>query len=77
MLPPTPWISLRCYFLNSCRRLRTGRPLVGWAASAPRISGPVSAAQVTAVIPHYAYARSDKKDASRISIGGAKGTSSV
>ena len=29
-----------------------------------------SAAQVTAVIPHYAYARSDKKDASRISIGG-------
>jgi ribose-phosphate pyrophosphokinase len=29
-----------------------------------------SAAQVTAVIPHYAYARSDKKDMSRISIGG-------
>ncbi|MDQ2796915.1 MAG: ribose-phosphate pyrophosphokinase [Actinomycetota bacterium] len=29
-----------------------------------------SAAQVTAVIPHYAYARSDKKDASRISIAG-------
>jgi ribose-phosphate pyrophosphokinase len=29
-----------------------------------------SAAQVTAVIPHYAYARSDKKEASRISIGG-------
>jgi len=29
-----------------------------------------SAANVTAVIPHYAYARSDKKDASRISIGG-------
>lgn len=29
-----------------------------------------SASQVTAVIPHYAYARSDKKDASRISIGG-------
>ncbi len=29
-----------------------------------------SAAQVTAVIPHLAYARSDKKDASRISIGG-------
>ena len=29
-----------------------------------------SAAQVTAVIPHYAYARSDKKDASRISLGG-------
>ncbi|HEX7189031.1 MAG TPA: ribose-phosphate pyrophosphokinase [Actinomycetes bacterium] len=29
-----------------------------------------SAAQVTAVIPHYAYARSDKKDASRISFGG-------
>lgn len=29
-----------------------------------------SAAQVTAVIPHYAYARSDKKDASRISIRG-------
>ncbi|MFC8732531.1 ribose-phosphate diphosphokinase [Luteimicrobium sp. NPDC057192] len=28
-----------------------------------------SAAQITAVIPHYAYARSDKKDASRISIG--------
>jgi len=27
-----------------------------------------SAAQVTAVIPHYAYARSDKKDAGRISI---------
>ena len=29
-----------------------------------------SAAQITAVIPHYAYARSDKKDSSRISIGG-------
>lgn len=29
-----------------------------------------SAAQVTAVIPHYSYARSDKKDASRISVGG-------
>src|SRR3954447_4330006 len=29
-----------------------------------------SAAQVSAVIPHYAYARSDKKDASRISIAG-------
>ena len=29
-----------------------------------------SAAQVTAVIPHYAYARSDKKDASRVSLGG-------
>jgi ribose-phosphate pyrophosphokinase len=29
-----------------------------------------SANQVTAVIPHYAYARSDKKDASRISIAG-------
>ena len=29
-----------------------------------------SAAMVTAVIPHYAYARSDKKDASRISLGG-------
>ncbi|HEU4842036.1 MAG TPA: ribose-phosphate pyrophosphokinase [Ilumatobacteraceae bacterium] len=29
-----------------------------------------SAAQITAVIPHFAYARSDKKDASRISIGG-------
>ncbi len=29
-----------------------------------------SAGQITAVIPHYAYARSDKKDASRISIGG-------
>jgi ribose-phosphate pyrophosphokinase len=29
-----------------------------------------SAAQITAVIPHYAYARSDKKDASRISIVG-------
>lgn len=29
-----------------------------------------SAAQITAVVPHYAYARSDKKDASRISIGG-------
>ena len=29
-----------------------------------------SAAQITAVIPYYAYARSDKKDASRISIGG-------
>ena len=25
---------------------------------------------ITAVIPHYAYARSDKKDASRISLGG-------
>src|ERR687898_3199096 len=29
-----------------------------------------SAQQITAVMPHYAYARSDKKDASRISIGG-------
>lgn len=29
-----------------------------------------SAASITAVIPHYAYARSDKKDSSRISIGG-------
>lgn len=29
-----------------------------------------SAAQITAVIPHYSYARSDKKDASRISVGG-------
>ena len=29
-----------------------------------------SAANITAVIPHYAYARSDKKDQPRISIGG-------
>ena len=29
-----------------------------------------SAAQITVVMPHYAYARSDKKDAPRISIGG-------
>ena len=29
-----------------------------------------SSAMITAVIPHYAYARSDKKDASRISLGG-------
>ncbi len=29
-----------------------------------------SAARVTAVMPHYSYARSDKKDAPRISIGG-------
>ena len=29
-----------------------------------------SAARITVVMPHYAYARSDKKDASRISIGG-------
>ncbi|MGC3954490.1 MAG: ribose-phosphate pyrophosphokinase [Propionicimonas sp.] len=29
-----------------------------------------SAAEVTVVMPHYAYARSDKKDAPRISIGG-------
>ncbi|WP_255455465.1 ribose-phosphate pyrophosphokinase [Microlunatus sp. Gsoil 973] len=29
-----------------------------------------SAAHITAVIPHYAYARSDKKDAPRISIAG-------
>ncbi len=29
-----------------------------------------SAASVTAVMPHFAYARSDKKDASRISFGG-------
>jgi ribose-phosphate pyrophosphokinase len=29
-----------------------------------------SAAQITAVMPHYAYPRSDKKDASRISLGG-------
>ncbi|WP_203567611.1 ribose-phosphate diphosphokinase [Aestuariimicrobium ganziense] len=29
-----------------------------------------SAQQITAVMPHYAYARSDKKDHSRISLGG-------
>ncbi len=29
-----------------------------------------SASRITAVMPHYAYARSDKKDAPRISIGG-------
>jgi ribose-phosphate pyrophosphokinase len=29
-----------------------------------------SARRITAVMPHYAYARSDKKDAPRISIGG-------
>lgn len=29
-----------------------------------------SASHITAVIPHYSYARSDKKDAPRISIGG-------
>ncbi|WP_411139271.1 ribose-phosphate diphosphokinase [Streptomyces sp. C10] len=29
-----------------------------------------SAARITVVMPHYAYARSDKKDAARISIGG-------
>jgi ribose-phosphate pyrophosphokinase len=29
-----------------------------------------SAARVTAVMPHYAYARSDKKDMPRVSIGG-------
>ena len=29
-----------------------------------------SAEQITAVIPHFAYARSDKKDSSRISLGG-------
>src|SRR6202000_2187814 len=29
-----------------------------------------SAARITAVMPFYAYARSDKKDAPRISIGG-------
>ncbi|MDS0132995.1 MULTISPECIES: ribose-phosphate pyrophosphokinase [unclassified Amycolatopsis] len=29
-----------------------------------------SASRITAVIPHYSYARSDKKDAPRISIGG-------
>ncbi|MFP9137483.1 ribose-phosphate diphosphokinase [Devosia sp. XGJD_8] len=29
-----------------------------------------SAARITAVIPHYSYARSDKKDAPRISLGG-------
>ena len=29
-----------------------------------------SAARVTAVIPHYSYARSDKKDMPRVSIGG-------
>ena len=29
-----------------------------------------SAAHITAIIPHYSYARSDKKDQPRISIGG-------
>lgn len=29
-----------------------------------------SAARITVVVPHYSYARSDKKDAPRISIGG-------
>ena len=29
-----------------------------------------SAAQITVVMPHFAYARSDKKDSSRISLGG-------
>lgn len=29
-----------------------------------------SASHITAVIPHFSYARSDKKDAPRISIGG-------
>ncbi len=29
-----------------------------------------SAGQITAVMPHFAYARSDKKDASRMSLGG-------
>src|SRR5258706_14340592 len=29
-----------------------------------------SAARITVVMPHYAYARSDKKDEPRISIGG-------
>src|SRR5688572_28196809 len=29
-----------------------------------------SAGRITVVMPHYAYARSDKKDAPRISIGG-------
>jgi ribose-phosphate pyrophosphokinase len=29
-----------------------------------------SAAQITAVVPYFAYARSDKKDASRLSMGG-------
>src|SRR3954451_9804817 len=29
-----------------------------------------SAGRITVVLPHYAYARSDKKDAPRISIGG-------
>src|SRR6202451_2125685 len=32
-----------------------------------------SAARVTAVMSHYAYARSDKKDEPRISIGGRPG----
>ena len=32
-----------------------------------------TANQITAVMPHYAYARSDKKDASRISLGGRLG----
>ena len=30
-----------------------------------------SAGRITVVLPHYAYARSDKKDAPRISIGSA------
>ena len=40
------------------------------AASCSTPRGAPRPARITVVMPHYAYARSDKKDAPRISIGG-------
>jgi phosphoribosylpyrophosphate synthetase len=40
-----------------------------WSADGEPARG-ASASRITAVMSHYAYARSDKKDAPRISIGG-------
>ena len=61
--------------LPAARRLH--RPVAGPAGAGEPVRAAAdagcrpgaSAAHITAVIPHFAYARSDKKDAPRISIG--------